>query len=174
MIKTFVFGLLVFSISSCFAQQALLFTEKTTQRQIMVKGGDMVKFSYKGYIGQPEIKSGVVMYIQDSLISVVAPVTSGRINTGATETRYIYIKDITGFRKFRKSRPYLMGLSNISVTVGSILLFYAIDRKTNLTFAEKLGVSLGTGIVSTILVRAMFPERIKNNVGTDWEVTVLK
>jgi hypothetical protein len=166
--------LLILSITGCFAQRGLLFTNKSTQKEILVREGDLVKFSYNGYIGQREIKSGVVMSIQDSVISLIAPVSNGRINTGATETRFIYVKDITGFRKFRRSRPYLMGLSNISVTVGSILLFYAIDQKTDFTFTEKLGISLGTGLLSTMIVRAAFPERIKNKIGEEWEVKVLK
>lgn len=166
--------LLLFLVTTCFSQRGLLFTNKINQKEILVRAGDLVKFSYNGYISQKEIKSGVVMSIQDSVISIIAPVSSGRLNTGATETRFIYIKDITGFRKFRRSRPYLMGLSNISITVGSILLFYAIDKNTDFTFAEKLGISVGTGLVSTVIVRALFPERIKNKIGDEWEIKVLK
>jgi hypothetical protein len=140
----------------------------------MIKEGDFVRFSYKGYIGQNEIKTGVVFSIQDSLIELISTVSSGRISMGATENRFIYIKDITGFRKFHRSRPYLMALSNIAITVGSILLYYSIDKKTNLRFGEKLGLSIGTGLLSTIIVRGMFPERIKNKVGDIWEVRVLK
>jgi hypothetical protein len=156
------------------AQQGLLFTHKNSGKEILVREGDLVKFSYQGYIGQREVKTGVVLSIQDSIISLAAPVSNGRTATGATETRFIYIKDITGFRKFHRSRPYLMVLSNITITVGSIFLFYAIDQKTDLTFAEKFGISLGTGLITTGIVRAAFPERIKNKIGEDWEVRVLK
>ena len=172
--KISLYLLLIFSMVTCFAQRGLLFTNKITGKEVLVRAGDLVKFSYNCYIGQKEVKSGVVMSVQDSVITLVAPVSSGKLNTGATETRFIYIKDITGFRKFRRSRPYFMGLSNISITVGSILLFYAIDQNTNFTFAEKLGISLGTGVLSTIIVRAAFPERIKNKIGEEWEVKLLK
>ncbi len=171
--KHLLFSLLfTFSLLTGFAQQGILFTNKTRQKEVMVKEGDLVKFSYNGYIGQREIKYGTVLSIQDSVVSLIAP--TGKFGGGGTETRFIYIKDLTGFRRFHKSRPYLMSLANISVTVGSIFLFYAIDRKTDLTFAEKLGVSIGTGLVSTALVRLAFPERIKNRIGADWELKVLK
>ncbi len=166
--------LFTFSLLTCFAQQGILFTNKNNQKEVLVKEGDLVKFSYNGYIGQREVKYGTVLSIQDSVVSIIAPTSSGKLSAGGTETRFIFIKDLTGFRRFHKSRPYLMSLSTISATVGSIFLFYAIDRETNLTFAEKLGVSIGTGLISTSLVRLAFPERIKNKIGTEWEVKVLK
>ena len=114
------------------------------------------------------------MSIQDSVVEIISTISSGRMNLGATETGFILIKDITGFRKFHRSRPYLMTLSSIAITVGSIYLYYIIDKKTDLSFGEKLGLSIGTGVFSTLVVRGFFPERIKNKVGKEWEVKVLK
>lgn len=157
-----------------FSQRGILFTNKVNQREILVREGDLVKFSYNGYLGQKEVKSGVVLSIQDSIVGIISTVSSGKFSTGATETRYILVRDLTGFRKFRRSRPYLMTLSNVAITVGTVLLFYAIDKNTDMTFAEKFGLSVGTGLVTTIIVRAAFPERIKNRIGEEWEVRVLK
>jgi len=173
--KKIVFSLLfALSLLPCFAQRGLLFTNKTTQKEILIREGDLVKFSYNGYIGQKEVKSGVVFSIKDSVIGLIAQVASGKINLGLTEIRYIYLKDITGFRKFHRSKPYLQAVSSVAITVGSILLFYSIDKHSDLTFAEKLGISVGTGLVTTMIVRAAFPERIRNKLGTDWKMELLK
>ena len=156
------------------AQQGLLFQNNKTEKQVLIKEGDLVKFSYKGYIGQRETKYGVLFSIQDSIIEIISPTAQGTISLGGTETRLIYIKDITGFRKFHKSRPYLMALSTISITIGSIYLYYFIDKKTNLNFGEKFGLSLGTGLVTTLIVKSIFPDRIKYKIGEAWSVEVLK
>jgi len=157
-----------------FAQKALLFSNATMKKEIMIKEGDLIKLSYNGYIGQKEIKSGIVYSIQDSLVEIISNTSSGKMNFSGPEVRFIYIKDITGFRKFHLSRPYLMALSNISITIGSILLYYTIDKRTNMNFGEKLGLSLGTGLLSTIIVKGLFPERIKYKIGKDWQVRVLQ
>ncbi len=173
--KTILFPFLFILLPlSGFSQKGLLFTNVSTHKEVLVREGDQVKFSYNGYLGQREVKAGVVFSIEDSAVGIIAPVASGKFSGGATETRFILVKDITGFRRFHRSKPYLMSLSTISITVGSIFLFYAIDKQTDLTFAEKLGVSLGTGLLTTVLVRAAFPERIKNKVGAEWELKVLK
>ncbi len=167
--------ILLLSVSiTCISQNTLLFSNQTTKKEIKVECGDLVKFSYKGYLEQPEVKSGIVMSVSDSVVEIVAPVSGGRLSLGATETRYIIVKDITGFRKFHRSRPFLMTLSNLTITVGVIVLFYNIDKETDLSFGEKFGLSLGTGLASTLIVRGMFPERIKNKIGKDWTVSVLK
>jgi hypothetical protein len=174
MIKSlFTTTLLLLSLS-CMAQQGILFSNKNTKKEVLVKSGDLVKFSYKGYLGQHEVKSGVVMDIQDSVVELISTLSSGKISLGTTETRFILIKDITGFRKFHRSRPYLMTLSSVAITIGSIYLYYVVDKRTNLNFGEKFGLSLGSGIFSTLVVRGFFPERIKNKIGDAWEVKVLK
>jgi hypothetical protein len=166
--------LFLFFIAPGFAQKGILFTNKTDGKEILIKEGDHVKFSYNGYIGQREVKSGIVVSIEDSIIGIAAPGTTGMFGATTTDTRYVYIKDITGFRKFHRSRPYLMSLSTITVTVGSIYLFYLIHKNTDLSFGEKLGVSIGTGVVTSLLIRAVFPERIKNKVGEEWQVKAVK
>jgi hypothetical protein len=166
-------SLLFLLIMTCWAQHSLIFSNKSTKKEILIQSGDLVKFSYKGYLGQTEIKSGIVMGVQDSVVEITGPV-SGRLSLGATETRFILIKDITGFRKFHRSKPFLTALSNIAITAGSIYMFYTIDKKTNLSFGEKFGLSVGTGLLTTFIVRAMFPERIKYRIGTDWMITVMK
>ncbi len=166
--------LFTLSITFGFAQQGLLFENHKTKKQVMIKEGDLVKFNYNGYIKQKETKYGVVLSIQDSVIEIISPTARGKISLEGTEIRFIYINDITGFRKFHRSRPYLMALSTISITIGSVYVYYMIDKKTNLNFGEKLGLSLGTGLLSTIIVRSLFPERIKNNIGENWSLKVLK
>ena len=156
-----------------FAQRGLLFTNTTTKKEILVKHGDLIKFTYKGYIGQKEVKTGIVMSIGDSIIELSAPST-GLSAMGAMDTRFIYVKDITGFRKFHKSRPYLMTLSSLTIAVGTIVTFYLIDKKTKLNFGQKFGLSLGAGLVSSAVVKALFPERVKNKIGEEWTVIVLK
>ncbi len=167
------FFLLVVSTLGSFAQKAVLFTNKNTKQEILVKHGDLVKFTYNGYIGQKEVRSGTVMSVEDSIIEISAPAT-GLSGIGVIDTRFIYIKDITGFRKFHKSRPYLMTLSRLTIAVGTIVMFYVIDKKTKLNFGQKFGLSLGAGLVSSAVVKGLFPERVKNKIGEEWVITVLK
>ncbi len=174
MIKSWITTALLLLSISCIAQQSLLFSNINTKKEVLIQSGDLVKFSYNGYLGQREVKSGVVMDIRDSVVEIISTVSSGRITMGATETRFILVKDITGFRKFHRSRPYLITLSSMAITVGSIYLYYVADKWTKLNFGEKFGLSLGSGIFSTLVVRGFFPERIKNRIGAEWEAKVLK
>jgi hypothetical protein len=166
----FIFFLSAFS---GFAQKAILFTNNNTKQEILIKHGDLVKFTYNGYIGQKEVRSGTVMSIEDSIIELSTPAT-GLSGIGGIDTRFIYIKDITGFRKFHKSRPYLMTLSSLTIAAGTIVTFYIIDKKTKLNFGQKFGLSLGAGIISSAVVKGLFPERVKNKIGEEWSVTILK
>jgi hypothetical protein len=163
----------VLSVQVGFTQKGLLFTNKNTKQEILIKHGDLVKFTYNGYIGQKEVKSGIVMSIEDSIIEISTPST-GLSGIGVVDTRFIYTKDITGFRKFHKSRPYLMMLSSLTIAAGTIVMFYIIDKKTKLNFGQKFGLSLGAGIISSAVVKGLFPERIRNKIGEEWNVVVLK
>ncbi|HSZ24222.1 MAG TPA: hypothetical protein VK766_00805 [Cytophagaceae bacterium] len=159
--------------SASIAQKGLLFINKKTNREIFIKEGDLVKFSYNGYIHQREHQYGIVMSIEDSLIEMASP-NSSLSNKGMSEVRYIYTKDITGFRKFHRSRPYLISLSNVVIAAGSIYLYYEINKKSNLTFGKKLGISIGTGLVGKFFERLIFPDKIKYKIGEEWKVEVLK
>ena len=165
--------ILLLSTISTNAQHSLLFQNKITDKEISIEEGDLVKFNYKGYLGQKEVEYGIVFSIEDSVIEIISPNKQGMINLGGNKTRHILTKDITGFRKFHKSRPYLMALSSISITAGSIYLYFYIDKKTNLKFGEKLGLSIGTGLISTMIIKAIFPERIKNHLGEEWSLRIV-
>jgi hypothetical protein len=171
--SSLIVSLFLLLILEGYAQKALLFTNKNTRQEILIKEGDLAKFTYKGYISQKEVKSGMVISVEDSIIEISTPSTSLSA-IGSIDTRFIYVKDITGFRKFHKSRPYLMTLSRLTIAVGTIVTFYIIDKKTNLNFGQKFGLSLGAGIVSTAVVRGLFPERVKNKIGDEWSAVVLK
>ena len=104
--KKYVFiVLLLLSSGTSFCQKALLFTNKQTGKEVLVKEGDLIKLGYDGYIKQSEKVMGVVTNIQDSIIEVVSPMGTSLL---MTNVRFIYAKDITGFRKFHRSRPILM------------------------------------------------------------------
>ena len=165
--------ILLLSAMALNAQQRLLFQNKISDKKISIEDGDLVKFNYKGYLGQKEIEYGIVFSIEDSVIEIISPNKQGMISLGGYKTRHILTKDITGFRKFHKSRPYLMTLSSISITAGSIYLYFYIDKKTNLKFGEKLGLSIGSGLISTLIIKAIFPERIKNHIGEEWSLKIV-
>ncbi len=115
---------------------------------------------------------GVVTLIQDSIIEISSP---GDFRRRLPEVRYIYIHDITGFRKFHKSKPALQLVSRLVATAGSIYLYYLVDNYTDMNFAEKISLSVGTGLATSAIVKAFFPERIKNYLSPNgWSVRVLK
>jgi hypothetical protein len=157
----------------CQAQQGLLITHKESGKEILIKEGDYVKFRYHGYIGQPETIMGVVSEIEDSLVAITSIKNN---NTGQTAVRWVYVNDINGFRKFRRSRPYLVLVSNVITAAGTIVLYAVVDRHTNWGFGEKLGFSVATGLATRLLLNGLFPERIKNHVGPNqaWRIQVLK
>ncbi len=170
-LTSFLFFLALLSI----AQQKVCFYNIETKGIIEIQSGDIVKLSYSGYLGQPEVKLGMILSVQDSIIEISAPsYGSGMLKTSIEDPRFIITKDITGFRKFRRSRPYLMALSTMAISIGTIFTYYIIDKKTTLSFGEKFAISLGSGIATKLIVRGLFPERIKNKIGKTWAVSTQK
>jgi len=170
--KRLLFLLVVFWAFTCEAQKALLFVNSQSGEEILIKEGDLLKISYTGYIKQREVKSGVVTLIQDSIIEISSP---GEYRKRMPEIRYVYVNDITGFRKFRKSKPALQFVSRVMATAGSIALYYWVDSYTDMNFGQKLALSAGTGIATGVIARSFFPERVKNFIASNgWTVNVLK
>ena len=152
------------------AQKSLLFSNKKTKQELLVTEGDVIKLSYNGYLKQHEDHYGHVLSIRDSLIEMSTPVASLFVKRD-DKTHFINIKDITGFRKFHRSRPYLKGLTNLVIAVGTIYLFYIINKnKNDLSYGDKVAISIGTGIIGRFAEKIIFPQKIKNKIGEEWEI----
>ena len=164
---TFLFTLLALA---SVAQKSLLFTNTKTKQEILVIEGDVIKFSYNGYLNQQEDHYGHVLSIKDSVIEMSTPVASLFVKRDE-KTRYINVKDITGFRKFHRSRPYLKGFTNLVIAAGTIYLFYIINKdKNDLSYGDKVAISIGTGIIGRFAEKIIFPQKIKNKIGEEWEI----
>ena len=148
------------------AQNALRFTNSITGEQVIIKEGDMAKFSYSGYLNQPEVVENRVFLI--SPIDVhLAQMTFGSVVPQTQRT--VLLNDITGFRKFFKYRTQLKTSLQLASTVGVILLYPEIVDTDRLTRTEDILVSLGVSIGVSLIIEAMFPKKIKHRMSQGWQ-----
>ena len=167
MAKTVYFILLfLFLPLSLFAQNALRFTNPTTGEEVIIKEGDMAKFSYSGYLNQPEVVENRVFLI--SPIDVhLAQMAFGKVVPQTQRT--VLLNDITGFRRYFKYRTQLKTSLQLASTVSVILLYPEIVDRDKLTRTEDILISLGISLGVSLIIEAMFPKKIKHKMGQGWQ-----
>ena len=149
-----------------FAQNALRFTNATTGEEVVIKEGDMAKFSYSGYLNQPEIVENRVFLI--SPIDVhLAQMAFGQVVPQTQRT--VLLNDITGFRKFFKYRNQLKTGLQLASTVSIILLYPEIVDRDKLSRTEDILISLGVSLGVSLIIEALFPKKIKHRMSHGWQ-----
>lgn len=155
-------GLIGF-VPSAHAQRTLSFINIADHRVVEIEPSDLVKFEYNGYLKQEESCYGLVVDMRDSIISIHT------LDKKYGGFRNIHVKDISGFRKFRKARLVLEPLVSVGVGVSSIILFYWLGKNyPNIGFGTRLGISFGVTALSTGLTKVIFYKRIRNEVAHGW------
>jgi hypothetical protein len=84
------------------AQQKLVFSKTDSSTTVILKLKDLIKLSYNGYMQQQQEFEGMVTIITDSNITI-APRRKFLQSKNTAQT--IFLKDITGFRKYSKFKP---------------------------------------------------------------------
>ena len=149
------------------AQRTLTFENIADHRVVEIQPSDLVKFEYNGYLKQEESCYGVVVDMKDSIVSIHT------LDKKYGGFRNIHVKDISGFRKFKKARLVLEPLVSVGVAASSIVLFYWLGKNyPNIGFGARLGISFGVSALSTGLTKVIFHKRIRNEVAHGWVYTL--
>ncbi len=167
MVKTSIFLLFFLLIAlPSLAQNVIKFTNSLSGKEVIIREGDMAKFSYRGYLNQPEVEENRIFRITP------IDVHMGQMAFGhvAPQTqRSILLSDITGFRKYFKHRTALKTSLQLASTVSIILLYPEIVNRDKLTRTQDILISLGISIGTSLLIEAMFPKKIKNRMNQGWQ-----
>lgn len=154
-------------INTCYAQQKLVFENLIDHKVTEINTKDLIKFEYKGYLRQSESIYGTVTELIDSMITIQS------LEKFRNVTLKIHVKDITGFRRFNKSRLYLEPAISVGVTVSSIFLFYWIEQNhPSVGFGARLGISVGVSIVSSGISKLIFNKKIHQKVSYGWQMSL--
>lgn len=166
------FGILCIFFSSVNvvrAQHYLRFYNEFLQQEVIIRPGDVVKFEYAGYLGQPEALENRVIQISSNAI-VLGQTSFGYL---VPETRRtILLEDITGFRKFIRARYTLKSLAQIGSAVASIFLLRQVINRDKLSNTQDILLTLGVGVSTTILVESLFPKKVKRKMAEGWRYVV--
>ena len=149
-----------------FAQNALRFTHAATGEEVIIKEGDMAKFSYNGYLNQPEVVENRVYRITPIDVHL-AQMAFGRV-VPQTQ-RSVLLSDISGFRRYFKYRNQLKTGLQLASTVSVILLYPEIVDRDKLTRTEDILISLGVSLGVSLIIEALFPKKIKHRMSHGWQ-----
>lgn len=158
--------ILLFLSASVFAQNAIKFTNSLTGEEVIIKEGDFAKFSYSGYLNQPEIVEKRIFRITPIEVHT-AQMAFGQIDPKTQ--RSVLLSDITGFRRYFKYRPQLKTSLQLASTVGIILLYPKVIDRDKLARTEDILLSLGVSIGVSLIIEAVFPKKIKNRMSQGWQ-----
>ncbi|MEH0155715.1 hypothetical protein V6R21_16320 [Limibacter armeniacum] len=160
----------LFAIQTGSAQSNLILVHTLTQDTVEISKGDLVAFNYDGYLGQDETVSGKVLKIDGQMVILNSPKHKKNTFSGK---RYLNVKDITGFRKFRKSRQWLKPALKLSATIGNVLLSNYWSRTDKLSTTNSILAGMGIGLGSNIGINLLFSEKIKYKVEKDgWKILI--
>lgn len=151
------------------AQHELRFFNESLQQEVTLQPGDVVKFEYAGYLGQPEALENRVIQISNNAI-VLGQTSFGYLVPKTRRT--ILLEDITGFRKFIRARYTLKSLAQIGSAVASIVLFRQVINRDKLSGTQDILLTLGVGASTTILVESLFPKKVKRKMVEGWRYEV--
>jgi hypothetical protein len=151
------------------AQQKMVFTNADSSKTITVKQKDLVRLAYNGYMQQPQQAEGFVSALNDSTITLTP---RKKLLQKSMPGQTLFIKDITGFRRYSKLRPaaeIIYGFVGIGIAGTATAIVSSANLSTILGFAA----AAGTAVVTTGLKNAFFPFKIKNSLNNGWQMQLL-
>jgi hypothetical protein len=151
------------------AQQKIVFTNADSSKTITVKQKDLVRLSYSGYMQQVQQAEGFVTALNDSTITL-SP--RKRLLQKRMPGQTLFIKDITGFRRYSKFRP-AAEIIYAFVGIGIAGTATAIVSKADLSTILGFAAAAGTAVVTTGLRNAFFSSKIKNSLNNGWSMQLL-
>ncbi len=159
--------LLFISLVARAQENGLAFVNRTSNKTVQIPKGGMLMVEYQGYLKQKELTNNTLLNLNDTSVVLGKYHLFGK----ATDLRIIKTEDITGFRKVSAGSQILKTVLALGVTLGS---YYAFSDNENLNSTERLAYSLGTGLVTTALLKIVFPaNKVKYKMKDGWKIIVL-
>jgi hypothetical protein len=162
--KSFLMLLFIYVTFTVNAQQKIVFTNADSSKTVTVKQKDLVRLAYYGYMKQPQEADGIVTALNDSTITL-SP--RKKFLQKAMPSQTLFIKDITGFRRYSKFRP-AGEIIYAFVGIGLAGTATAIVSNANLSTLLSFAAAAGTSIVTSGLKNAFFSSKIKNTLSNGW------
>jgi hypothetical protein len=158
------FVLLFLCIGLTSQAQQIVFSKADSSKTIVIKLKDLVRFSYSGYMQQQQEIEGRVSALNDSTVTL-AP--RKRILQQALPSQTIFIKDITGFRKYSNFRPaseIIYAVAGVGITGTAAALVSNANLSPALSFVSAAATqTLTSGLHNTVL-----SSKIKNRLNEGW------
>lgn len=154
---------------AAYAQRFIRFFNDSLDKEVILQRGDVVKFEYRGYLGQPEALENRVIQLGGNAI-VLGQTAFGYPVAGTQRT--ILLEDITGFRRFVRARYTLRAVARVGSLVGSFILFRRVIDRSRLSDTQDILLTLGVGFGTTILVDSLFPKKVKKRMSEGWRYEI--
>jgi hypothetical protein len=161
--------LLLFFISTGLllkAQNQLIFSKLDSSKTIIIKLKDLVRFSYSGYMAQHQEVEGRISAINDSTVTLQP---RKRILQRTQPSQTIFIKNITGFRKYSNFRPaseIIYSVAGVGITGTAA----AIVNNANLSPALNFVSAAATQTLISGLRNTVLSSKIKNRLNNGWSM----
>lgn len=149
------------------AQQFLLASKEGKPELTLLGTGAVVKFQYQGYSGQiQEFKGRIIAITPDTIF-----MESLRLRR--PEKFQIAVIDILGFRGYSNGRSISKSLLELGLAGGNLALYYGVIAPAAMGTGPAILISVGTGVASYFLIKALYPEKVKNTVGNGWSFKII-
>jgi hypothetical protein len=156
--------LCILSIGLSTQAQQLVFSKADSSKTIVVKLKDLVRFSYTGYMQQLQEIEGRISSLNESTVTL-AP--RKKLLQRALPSQTIFIKDISGFRKYSNFRPaseIIYAVAGIGITGSAAALVSNANVSPVLSFVSAAATqTLTSGLRNTVL-----SSKIKNRLNEGW------
>jgi hypothetical protein len=156
--------LCILSIGLSTQAQQLVFSKADSSKTIVVKLKDLVRFSYTGYMQQLQEIEGRISSLNDSTVTL-AP--RKKLLQRALPSQTIFIKDISGFRKYSNFRPaseIIYAVAGVGITGSAAALVSNANVSPVLSFVSAVATqTLTSGLRNTVL-----SSKIKNRLNEGW------
>jgi hypothetical protein len=160
------FVLLILIIGLSTQAQQIAFSKVDSSKTIIVKLKDLVRFSYSGYMQQQQEIEGRVSSLNDSTVTL-SP--RKKILQRAMPSQTIFIKDITGFRKYSNFRPaseIIYAVAGVGITGTAA----ALVSNANLSPALSFVSAAATQTLTSGLRNSVLSSKIKNRLNEGWNM----
>ena len=156
--------LFILSIGLTTKAQKIKFYKADSSKIIVVKLKDLVRFSYSGYMQQQQEIEGRVSSLNDSTVTL-AP--RKKLLRRALPSQTIFIKDITGFRKYSNFRPaseIIYAVAGVGITGTAAALVSNANLSPVLSFVS----AAATQTLTSGLRNSVLSSKIKNRLNEGW------
>lgn len=164
------------------AQPRLFFLHKQLNKLVEIRIGQQVCLLYNGYLNQQEFAKNIVTEITDSTITLghdpemMGSIAQKMMQKQALKTgssyKIIRIKDIRGFRRMTAGRQLLKTATQTASFVGLFFLVSSVYQSDHISSWNAFLISFGSGIATTTIINALFPENIRYLMKDGWQAVV--